>query len=86
MKFNVIENGDYVLGKAEDIIQYLSESIKELSRKYLNEEISAEQLSELSKEHVKVIKEIKTEDYQKWVILKLYRNEFDELTFENLNI
>ena len=34
----------------------------------------------------KVMKEIIEFDYQAWVILKLYRNEFDELDYEEINI
>lgn len=86
MNYNVIENGDYILGKADDIIKYLLKEVDELANKYVNDEIDAEQLTELSNENIKVVKEIREMEYQNWVILKLYRNEFDKLTFEDLHL
>ena len=86
MKYNVIENGDYVLGKAEDIVEYLLSATNELSSKYLNDEIDIEELKKYSEENIRVVKEIREEQYQLWVILKLYRNEKDELDYEDLSI
>ena len=84
--YNIIENGDYVLGKAKDIINYLVDSSNKLSEKFLRNEIDTDEYIDIVHENIKVAKEIEEFDYQAWVILKLYRNEFDELDYEELNI
>ena len=82
-KYNVIENGDYTLGKAKDIVEYLKDCKKNLLNTKENVDFDVEfEMSQIDK----VILEILNEQYQSWVILKVYRNEFDELTFEDLNI
>lgn len=82
-KYNVIENGDYTLGKAKDIVEYLKDCKKNLLNTKENVDFDVEfEMSQIDK----VILDILNEQYQSWVILKVYRNEFDELTFEDLNI
>lgn len=84
---NIIENGDYVLGKAKDIVNYLIEMKSKLNQKNLGDVgFSLEDYLKEEENINKVIKEIVDFDYQDWVILKLYRNEFDELDYEEINI
>lgn len=86
MKIKVIENGDYVLGKATDIINHLIQRKIELNENCLNEKLCVEELVEKEEEIVKIIQEILEFDYNDWVILKLYRNLENELCYEELNI
>lgn len=84
---NIIENGDYVLGKAKDIVNYLIEMKNKLNQKNLGDVgFSLDDYLKEEENINKVIKEIVDFDYQAWVILKLYRNEFDELDYEEINI
>lgn len=87
MKYNVIENGDYVLGKAQDIVNYLIEMKNRWNQRNLGDVgFSLEDYLKEEENINKVMKEIVDFDYQAWVILRLYRNEFDELDYEELNI
>lgn len=84
---NIIENGDYVLGKAKDIVNYLIEMKSRLNQRNLGDVgFSLEDYLKEEENINKVMKEIVDFDYQEWVILKLYRNEFDELDYEEIDI
>ena len=85
MKFNVIETDDNVFGKYPEIIKYLSNQLISTNMEYIREKIDTDDLTDKCFEIINIINYIKKNANDKSLI-RLYRNEFDELCWEDISI
>jgi hypothetical protein len=85
MKYTVIELGDCTVGKRKDIIKYLEERQQDLSKRNLGDcGMDLDMYIRESEDIQKTIQEL--ENYYSVGLIKLYRNEFDEMKWNEINI
>lgn len=85
MKYNVIELGDCTLGKRKDIVEYLKERQQDLNKCNLGDcGYDLDTYLKETEEIEKIIQEL--ENYYGVGLIKLYRNEFDETKWSEIDI
>lgn len=84
--YNIIERGEDTIGKVDDILNYLMERKRDINAKYMNAEYTLEELIQEEKEIVDTINEIMLEDYQKDTLIRLFKNNYEELCWCRINI
>lgn len=85
MKFNVIETSEMTIGKFQEITKYLSNQLISTNMEYIRGLIDLNDLLEKSIEITNVMSYINKQANDNSLI-KLYRDEFDELCWEDISI
>ena len=85
MKFNVIETSEMTIGKFQEITKYLSNQLISTNMEYIRGLIDLNDLLEKSTEITNVMSYINKRANDNSLI-RLYRNEFDELCWEDISI
>lgn len=85
MKFNVIETSEMTFGKFPEIIKYLSNQLISINMEYIRELIDLDEMIEKSFEILNIMNYINKQATEKSLI-RLYRDEFDELCWEDISI
>ncbi len=86
MNYNIIENGECTIGKFKDITKYLSNQLIEINIKYKEDSIELDEMLEESFEIINIMNYMQKNNFNENQLVKLYRDEFNELCYEEINI